>query len=358
MRTVHVVAPAGLDDPTRPSGGNRYDRRVCDELVALGWTVFERHAGGAWPQPAPSDLTALGRLLGRIPDDALVLIDGLIASAAPDPLRRERDRLRLIVLVHLPLGTGRAPGHADHAAHAAHAGEATVLALARAVVTTSEWTRQVLLSGYPLDPALVHVATPGVDPAPTARGTATGGELLCVAAVVHHKGHDLLLAALATLADRPWRLTCVGALDLEPGFVEWLRTQAERSGIADRVVFLGARTGTALEAAYSRADLLVSPSRGETYAMTVTEALAHGLPVIASDVGGLSEALGRTALGVLPGLLVPPEDAMALAGALASWLDDGDLRDGLRSAAGQRRESLTDWTLTADLVSQVLARVA
>ena len=51
MKTVHVVVPGGIDDPARPSGGNTYDRRICDGLTALGWDVTEHKVDGGWPWP-------------------------------------------------------------------------------------------------------------------------------------------------------------------------------------------------------------------------------------------------------------------------------------------------------------------
>src|SRR5258707_12583547 len=71
--------------------------------------------------------------------------------------------------------------------------------------------------------------------------------------------------------------------------------------------------------------------------MTVTEALAHGLPVIAAAAGGLPEALGFTADGMRPGQLVPPGDPAALAAAIGDWLGDEHHRHRLRTAARQRR---------------------
>src|SRR6185312_10966920 len=88
-----------------------------------------------------------------------------------------------------------------------------------------------------------------------------------------------------------WHCVLAGSLDRDPDFVEQLRTRISRLGYDHRVRLSGVLIGAALSQAYATADLLVAPSRSETYGMTVTEALAHGLPVIAAAVGGLPEAL-------------------------------------------------------------------
>ncbi len=95
-------------------------------------------------------------------------------------------------------------------------------------------------------------------------------------------------------------------------------------------------------------------SRAETYGMVVTEALARGIPVVASGVGGVPEALGRGPDGTRPGLLVPPGDATALGAALRCWLEDAGLRRSLRMAARERRQALTGWDDTAARISRVL----
>lgn len=88
--------------------------------------------------------------------------------------------------------------------------------------------------------------------------------------------------------------------------------------------------------------------------MAVTEALAHGLPVIAAAVGGLPEALGSTTDGTRPGQLVPPGDPAALAAALGDWLGDERHRHRLRSAARQRRPTLRGWDQTTQEIANAL----
>ncbi|WP_410808847.1 glycosyltransferase family 4 protein [Micromonospora sp. 067-2] len=342
-RAVHVVLPGDIDDPAAPSGGNVYDRRICRGLGERGWSVREHAVPGAWPHPERDDRTALARLLAASPDDAVVLLDGLIASTVPDLLAPHAHRLRLVVLVHMPLD--------DEA-------EADALATARLVVTTSEWTRSRLLARHPLPEDRVRAVPPGVTAAPTVPGSTAGDRLLCVAAVTRHKGHDVLVDALSTLAGLPWTLVCAGTLTREPELVRRLRDRLTEAGLTDRVRMTGPLTGAALDDAYVGADLLVLPSRGETYGMVVTEALARGLPVLGTEVGGLPEALGHAPDGDRPGLLVPPGDPAPLATALTRWLGDDTLRARLRRAASARRDNLTDWPVTTALLAAALEEVA
>ena len=130
--------------------------------------------------------------------------------------------------------------------------------------------------------------------------------------------------------DLSWHCVCVGSLDRDPAFVERLRRRSLRTaGWATGCRFPGPRTGADLDRSYAAADLMVLASRAETYGMVVTEALARGLPVVAADVGGVTEALGHGADGIRPGLLVPPDDPAALGAALRAWLGDAELRAAL-----------------------------
>ena len=349
--TVHVVVPHGVADPRRPSGGNTYDRRLCAELAALGWAVRLRPVAGCWPWPDRAAHDGLAGVLEAIPDGSVVVVDGLVALPAPDALLPASRRLRVVVLVHTPLTLLEVGDDV-------RAREAAVLQASSGVVTTSGWTRGRLVGGHGLDPARTWVAEPGVDPAARVPGSPAGGRLLCVGAVTPEKGHDLLVAALAGVADLNWRCTCAGALDLAPGFVAGCVRDVRSAGLDDRVELTGPLARPDLDAAYAAADVLVLASRVETYGMVVTEALARGLPVIACDVGGVPEALGTGPDGRRPGLLTPAGDAAALAGSLRRWLTDPGLRRDLRCEAGGRRGELAGWAETAGTVARLLEEVA
>ena len=188
-------------------------------------------------------------------------------------------------------------GHrpADEAADETRRRERAVLSAGAAVVTTSQWSRSRLLELYQLPPDRVHVAAPGADAADLATGTVAGGALLCVATVTFDKGHDVLVEALLRCR------TCPGTASAWAAWTAIRRSSrvsaAASSGAAWRTVcrFPGPRTGADLDRSYASADLMVLASRAETYGMVVTEALARGLPVLATDVGGLPEAMGHGA---------------------------------------------------------------
>lgn len=141
--------------------------------------------------------------------------------------------------------------------------------------------------------------------------------IVCVGRLDRYKGHDNLLEAFAALGrERPRvRLLLVG----DGRFRDTLTARARSAGLADRVSFSGALGD--VRPALAAADVFVQASDEEGLPGAVLEAMAMGLPVIATDVGGTREAVND---GVT-GLLVPARDAAALAAAVARLLDDPGL---------------------------------
>jgi glycosyltransferase involved in cell wall biosynthesis len=338
---VRFVVPAGIDDQAHPSGGNRYDRMLAAELVRAGWDVRLLRVGDG-PGSEARDLTEA--LTALAPEDT-VLVDGLLATAAPAVVAAHAPRLRVVILLHmLAPGTGEPPGYP------------AVLDSAQAVITTSEWTRRRLLdAGYP-EQGRVHAAPPGVERAVPVATSPSGSRLRCVAALVPHKGQDVLIDSLSQIRSLDWTCDLVGAADLDPAFTQRLHEQVRTSGMAHRVRFLEPPEASSIRDLYDGADLLVLPSLVESYGMVVTESIACGLPVIAADTGGVAEAMGMVG-GRRPGLLVAPGETTALAEALEAWLTGPALRGELTAAALERRRGLPAWEATGAVAARVLASV-
>jgi glycosyltransferase involved in cell wall biosynthesis len=355
LRAVHVVVPADVADTAVPSGGNTYDRRVCQGLSVMGWSVSQVPVAGSWPRPDTAAEAALAAALAGIPDGAVVLVDGLVGCGVPEVVVPHADRLRLAMLVHMPLADEA--GLVPSVAADLDAGERRTLRAAAAVVATSPWAARRLVAHHGLAAERVHAVAPGTDPAPVAGGTDGASRLVCVAAVTAGKGQDVLVEALAEVADLPWTCVLVGALRRDPDYVDHVRDLVARHGLGDRVRLIGPVLGEQLAGIYATADLSVLASRTETFGMVVTEALARGIPMLATDVGALRETLGTAGDGSVPGVLVPPGDPAALAGALRAWLTDASLRERLRASALLRRAAVGGWGQTSRTLAGVLDRL-
>ncbi|MGO4595900.1 glycosyltransferase family 4 protein [Leifsonia sp. 2TAF2] len=334
------AVPEGVDEPARVSGGNVYDRRIVDGLRADGWEVRMLGVRDA--------VDGLQRALAGVPDGTLLLVDGLLAGPEPDALLRHGDRLLLALLAHMP------PGNDDSAAADALR---SAFRSARLVIATSAWTRSELIAQDAVAPDRIVVAHPGADVTAGAesRPSADGGRLLCVGVVAPHKGQDVLVEALSSLREVPaWSCTFAGSLDVDPDFVARLRATVTEAGLAERVDFAGVLTGSALDEASARADLLVAPSRSESFGMAVADALARGIPVLASGVGGIPEAVA----GNRGAVTVPPGDSWALERVLRRWWGDPEWRAELTGAAREGRGAMRTWADASAIVARALQDAA
>lgn len=342
IRTAFAI-PGDLAAPT---GGYAYARRILPLLG--GYDVAVRHLPlpGRFPFPDAAALAAAGESLAGIAADEVALIDGLAYGALPDSVIA-RVAAPIVALVHHPLGLET--GFSDAASARLIEAERRALAHARRVIATSETTAQTLRRDFGVPAARLSVAVPGTDRAARATGGGDVPHLLGVGAVVPRKGFDVLVAALARLADTPWRGTIAGSLDRDPATAQALRAQIDGAGIADRVTLTGALGQDDLDRVYRSADIFVLPSRHEGYGMAFAEAMARGLPVVAVAAGAVPATVPRGA-----GRLVPPDDAEALAGVLGDLLADRALRGRLGDAAFAHAQSLPGWDDTARRVAEAV----
>jgi len=344
---LEFLIPGDLQAAT---GGYGYDRRMLAGLRELGWQVSVHALDASFPQPSRAALAHAAGVLERLPDQALVLVDGLALGAMPAVVAAHATRLHLLALVHHPLAaeSGLPPDLQQSLAQS----ERLALQSVRQVVVTSRAT-QLALAHYGVEPARVAVVEPGTQPAPLAHGPpGDAPELLCVATLTPRKGHDLLFAALAALLPQRWHLTCVGSLTRSPQTVARLRAQLRDHALEARVTLAGEVAADALERHYRAASLFVLATRLEGYGMAVAEALAHGLPVVSTRVGAIAALVARA------GLLVEPGDEPALRAALRRALGEPGLLGQLAREAAVVRASLSGWPQACARLSQVLAATA
>jgi glycosyltransferase involved in cell wall biosynthesis len=338
---VKRLAFAVPGDLATPTGGYGYDRRVIAELQGLGWQVDLVPLGDGFPRPNDGQRAFALAQLKAVPEGVPVVIDGLAFGAMPEEAEAVQKRSPLVALVHHPLAleTGLAPADADKLFES----ERRALALAHRVVVTSPATGQRLSDEYDVPPETITVAPPGTDRGTKATGSTDGAvRLLAVGSVVPRKGFDVLIAALAPLADLNWRLTIAGDLTRDQGAAAKLEADVAEHRLVGRVDLLGAVSQERLSSLYSSSDIFVLASHFEGYGMAYAEAMAHGLPVIGTTGGAIGDTVPPNA-----GVLVEPGDVKALTRALRMLIENEAERRWFADGALAAAADLPTWPETA-----------
>lgn len=347
MLEVVFAVPGDLGTPT---GGYAYARHLLALLPEQGVPVRRLPLPGSFPDPSEADLAETERLLHATPEGAVCLVDGLAYGALPTDLIRGLG-CTIVALVHHPLAleTGLS---ADRKAELLRL-ERAALTEARRVIVTSATTAALLARDYAVPERRIAIAEPGTEPGARAEGTGSPVQLLAVGAVSPRKGYDVLMAACLGLMDLDWRLTIVGALDRAPATATALRSAIEGAGLSGRVALRGAVEEAELTRLYDKADVFVSASLFEGHGMVLTEAMARGLPLVASTGGAAGDTVPDTA-----GLKVPPGDAAALREALRRMIADSVLRQAYAEGSWTAGQALPRWRDTAARVARVLREAA
>jgi glycosyltransferase involved in cell wall biosynthesis len=310
--------------------------------VVLGSTI--RGAGGVWRHIL--DLAdGLGRrgvpvVLGLRPEAEALRAEARLRGLREQPLRRavrrpgavvhlhladtyDREALLLLALArratarvlteHLPRSDASdprlEPGHRTPGAHAAKTAIKRLHARMASIIAVSAGSADFLRARYGIAEERISVVPNGVAvPAAPARRAPRAADrplrVVSVGSLIRQKGHDLLIDAVAH-AERPWTVEIVGDGPQRHA----LEQRAQRVG-ADRVSFAG--WSDDVDGRLAVADALCQPSRWEASSYAAIEALAAGLPVVATTVDGQEDIVESG----LCGMLVPPERPVALARAL------------------------------------------
>jgi len=327
---IHMVVPGPIDTLT---GGFIYDRHMAENLERadrLGDLVCLE---GSYPNPDADELAHDADRLRAMSDDGTVIIDGLALTALARHGIAKTFQGRLVALIHHPLCDET--GLATDEAQAFFSAEKAALEFTSGCIVTSPTTgRRMRDFGIAAD--RIHVVPPGLDhPSIAPKREARAGDpirLLCVASISPRKGQDVLLHALANLTDLNWRLDLIGA-ERDTPFANAIKGKIATHRLTDRVRHLGEIDEKHLSEHYNAADLFVLPSHHEGFGMALTEAMAHGLPIISTTAGAIPETVPEGA-----GALIPPGDVAALAASLRLFIGEADARSraariGLDAAA-------------------------
>ncbi|MEM6661945.1 MAG: glycosyltransferase family 4 protein [Pseudomonadota bacterium] len=333
-------------DLTRLSGGYGYARRLLREAPKLGLHLEIVPLPGGFPAPNAGELAEARQSLSEVPANTPLIIDGLAYGALPTDVIASI-RAPIVALCHHPLAleTGLTK---DEAAHLCQT-ERAALASARAVITTSRATAEILRKDFAVPPEKLAIAAPGTDAAPRATGSCGKScRILSVGSITPRKGHIRVIEALARIDPEMWSLSIVGPSP-NADYLSEVEAAIEHHGLSGKIALRGPLSISAVTSAYQTADLFVLASEFEGFGMAFAEAMAHGLPVL----GLASFAVSEATLGAAE--LVSAEQ---FSENLERLVRDAELRAALADRCWEASGRLPRWPDTASIVADLLAEVA
>lgn len=225
---------------------------------------------------------------------------------------------------------------------------------ATAVVTISEFNRRLLTEIHPPLSGRLHVIPCGVELGEFGSGERSKNQILCVGSLQDYKGQRYLIDAIKRLrvSGRDLSLILVGDGDLRSE----LTAQVDRLDLRSAVEFAGHQPTARVSELLATATVVVQPSvvtpngKMEGVPVALMEALASEAAVVATDISGISELV----VDGVTGLLVPQRDVAALVDAVATLLDDADLRARLGRAGRDHVARSYDLEQNAEALVRVL----
>jgi len=354
MQELIFVHPGDLNTPT---GGYAYDRRMIEGLEGHGWHVQIISLGEGYPFPSRIQEEHARSLLLNLTKGVPMVIDGLALGALPSLATEIVKRHPLIALIHHPLAFEF--GLSDSEIKLLIQSETLALQQVDRIIANSPATARDLIGHYDIHPEIIDVILPGTDRIHHAeprsqKFTEHAGlvNLLSVGSIIPRKGFHYLIAALEPLVDLQWNLTIAGDSSRNIAAYEGLMTDIKYFHLESRVQVLGAVSNKELENLYTNADVFVLASLFEGYGMVYAEAMAYGLPIIATTGGAIPDTVPQEA-----GLLVPPADVPALTIALKTLIQDPLYRAQLSRGALQTANSQPTWEYAVEQFRAVLTRL-
>ncbi|MEE4347931.1 MAG: glycosyltransferase family 4 protein, partial [Paracoccaceae bacterium] len=342
MRSPAPAAALALPgDITTLTGGYIYDRLLLEELRAAGRDVQLLQLPDGFPFPTSHAMSEALSALQALPADCPVIIDGL-AFGALTPIEVARIRAPIVALVHHPLALES--GLPEDMRRHLWQTERENLRHAAQVLVPSPHTRAILIEQYDVPADRIHIALPGVaQPLPASAAPVADKEppLIISVGILHpRKGHDVLIDALARIADLDWRAEIVGN-PWEEGHSAALQARIDTTGLEGRIRLAGRVSAEELDQLYRHAAIFALATRYEGYGIVFNEALVHGLPIVSCRTGAVPDTVPSDA-----GLLVEPDDPEAFSAALRALLSDSDRRGTMAVAARHRGAALASWSET------------
>ncbi len=324
-----------------------YDKRIIEGLKRNGHYVEVLRLPDDFPFPSEESLKQCHKIVKAIPKLEPIIIDSLVFGVIPSILKEVYNKNPIVALIHLPLSVD--PNYTAYQRTLVTSLEKEAFEYASKFIVSSEYTAEILVN-LGINDKKFNLVIPGLDNFSKKEDyPQTPKKLLSIANLCRSKDHTILVRALSALKDRDWILHCYGNLDMDREYLSDFQAMIRRNKLQDKILIHGTISGEQLNEAYLNSDLFVHPSEFETYGMALTEALAHGIPVVASTGGGICKTVpAKMAQFFKPG------DVYGLQSILEELLENPEVYKRLYMQASTYHEQAQSWQKSCDLFEKTL----
>ncbi len=266
----------------------------------------------------------------------LIIVDSLLAGAPGIATLRQTtsNRTKWVLLVHYLAPCD--PAKEDHSGIAP-----AYLKNFHAFVTTSQFSKDCLMN-LGIASREIHVAYPGLNAVYRQSHDAPEQDramrMLTVSSLLPGKGLLEFIDMLEMLPANAWTWALVGDDTLDLKYADKLKSRMHTTSVARQMHWHGSILPAQMPACYASYDLFVLPSKFETLGMAIREAMASGLPVVAFDVGGISESLAAGG-----GILIPAYDNVRMVAVLSNLVANINKRKALGKEARAASKTFPSW---------------
>ena len=332
------------------SHGNVYSNRIAEGLKANGHQVSIYSLPEDFPFFSEQSLLQCKQIAEMIPRAEPVVIDNTIFGVIPEILQNLYKHNPVVALIHVTFTS-----------------DENLTAYQREMILDLErraqpYALKFIASNTYASSALTREGTdkdkvitiiPGVDHFPL-KGNypESPSALLSVADFVRPNGYVNMIKALTALKSKDWQLHCYGDLTLDADYIRELQVLIRRCELQNKIMLHPALSGKALSDAYLNSDLFIHPVNFEAYSKEAVDALAHGIPVVASSGGGNSQIIPAKM-----GKLFKPEVVYVLQTIIDELLDNPVLYKNLAGEASKYHKQAHSWEQSVNQFEEVISKL-
>jgi len=330
------------------TGGYLYNRYMVEGMRKKGHVVEILQLDECMLQAQEIEAKC-SLIFKKLRTGSIVLIDSLVLGVLHRVMKKFHGKLTFMGIIHLPLSYNPL---ADKKRQFIAKSEVEAMQHTSRLIVTGRLTFR-LLTESGISSEIIILIEPGVEDFPRKQHyAAVPSQLLCISNYSPVKDQLLLARALCRLRTRNWTLHMYGNTNTDKEYVDRLNTFIVREKLNDRIFLHDVIQRKNISGAFLASDLFVLPTQFETYGMVLSESLAHGIPLVTTTSGNISETVPPTM-----GRFIEPGNLENMVSALEELFTDQQLYKSLCKSAADYYKQASPWQTSIDKLERIISEV-